>query len=710
MSHLGHHIAEASGSRSGQSANEAVSSSFEAVSNRIPTMRLTAGSGSPSVLDTSDSSSLFPTANADASSMTSFDALDEIVRGHHPRDIQPAPFGTDAEMPATSDDMPSDATSSKAYVVGQESRIHAAHSLSKHPPMTLIALPIGILHQIFAITATRSYAARRMLPLVCRAFLGVTSTCPEMWDTFEIMTSNADALVSRKQVDYVLQKARSRPLSVGLGISVNSMESWKAMGEDEMANDSTEAGHPTDPNSDIRGVKLIAWVATIMDRIEDLILDIQDGDPDSEMEGAMLSLFTDKSTTHLRRLSLVGNYQLDRIVRLKTPSTHTSSLSLIPSFLALRSLSLSFTSSFSLPSELPQVTSLELSVISMDAHEGSSFHAFLQCFPNLITLAIHCLTGQSQRNPPAIFAHSSAKLPIITFRHLRRLILDGLPLTCPTLSYISTPTVYTLKLSDFDLGFDPRDIGYETTLAGYLSPKGDAQSLRPLPFGEFLAENSQWKTLRVLKLTKLPGVVARMCVDFTNIVGGRAGSELDGAIGEKDGGLTHLYLADFAWSDWEALLGGADSLANRTLDTKGKASPPASRAARQHPSSLPHLRALHIHLDHVSAWKTAGFMNGKHEDRQHWMDGLISFAEKRMSKMAVARMLRQFGVTAPSWLLEPATSKHSGEGSNPETLGTDDPARTVEYISLDTGFTDSLAFAHSAWLLLQRQHEETGAT
>lgn len=103
MSHLGHHIAETSGSRSGQSANEAVSSSFEAVSNRIPTMRLTAGSGSPSVLDTSDSSSLFPTANADASSMTSFDALDEIVRGHHPRDIQPAPFGTDAEMPGTFD-------------------------------------------------------------------------------------------------------------------------------------------------------------------------------------------------------------------------------------------------------------------------------------------------------------------------------------------------------------------------------------------------------------------------------------------------------------------------------------------------------------------------------------------------------------------------------------------------------------------------------
>jgi hypothetical protein len=504
-----------------------------------------------------------------------------------------------------------------------------------------------------------------------------------MWDTFEIMTSNADALVSRRQVEYVVDKAGNRDLSVGLSLWNNSLEM--------VTDTAVEDSNSTDQQY---GLELIRWVAaTIMGRIVDLIIDIQDGDLDPELEGAMLSLFEDRNTDHLKRLSLVGNYQLDRIIRLKTPSTRTSSSLLIPSLSSLRFLSLAFSSSFSLPSELPQVANLKLSVIYIDSYEGTSFHSFLRCFPKLVALEIHCLTGQPQRN-----TDTTASSDPITLQHLRKLVLDGLPLTFPTLSHISAPNLYSLELSDFDLGFDPRNIGFETTLAGHDTSNDETNGLRPLPFGDFLAKNSRWGTLRVLKMTKLPGVVARMCMDFTRIVGGIGNSKLEEEDAE-DRGLTHLYLADFAWSDWEALLGGADLVASREPDSTANTSSPT---ASSHSVSLPYLSSLHVHLDHVSAWKTAGFMNGKHEDRQHWMDGLTRFAERRISRRALVGMLRQFNVVAPSWLV--GESDEQREKAMKAVL--DDPTRTLDQISLDTGFTDSLAFPHSAWCLLQGEQGE----
>lgn len=702
MSLHGRMSAETPSARGGHDVHGTGSPPFENVSSPNLASHFAGGISIHSMTDTPTSSSLLSTANA--SSTTSFRSLDDFVEGHQPRERLPV-SATDPDMTSelleirvhirsnvdvdvdiagatsTSDDMP-DATTSNPYVAQQNGTLSGTSSQGS--TATISSLPPAILRQIFAITATRSYAARRVLPLVCHFFRLAMSDCPEMWDTFEIMTSNADALVSRKQVEYVVDKAGERSLSVGLALSSHSREMGREpVGEDSNASDQQH------------GVEPIRWVATIMGRIEDLILDIQDGDLDPETEGAMLSLFDERNMTRLKRLSLVGNHQLDRITRLKTPSTRTSSPSSIYSLSSLQSLSLAFSSSFSLPSELPQVANLELSVIYIDSYEGTSFHSFLECFPRLVSLAIHCLTGQPQRS-----TETTAPSDTITLHHLRKLVLDGLPLTCPTLSCLSTPNLYALELSDFDLGFDPRTIGFETTLAGHDTSNNETKGLRPLPFGDFLAGNSHWGTLRVLKLTKLPGVVARMCMDFTRIVGGIGNSNLEKQDGENRG-LTHLHLADFAWSDWEALLGGAELVASRGPESTANTSSPTGSSV-----SLPYLRSLHVHLDHVSAWKTAGFMNGKHEDRQQWMDGLMSFAERRISRRALVGMLRQFNVVAPSWLV--GETEEQREKAMKAVL--DDPARTVDQISLDTGFTDSLAFTHSAWLLLQGEQGELAAS
>lgn len=191
-------------------------------------------------------------------------------------------------------------------------------------------------------------------------------------------------------------------------------------------------------------------------------------------------------------------------------------------------------------------------------------------------------------------------------------------------------------------------------------------------------------------------------MDFTRIVGGVGNPKSEMEDGENKG-LTHLYLADFAWSDWEALLGGADIVASRGSESTANTSRPTSSS---YSVSLPYLRSLHVHLDHVSAWKTAGFMNGKHEDRQQWMDGLMNFAERRISRRALVGMLRQFNLVAPSWLV--GETEEQREKAMKAVV--DDPARTVDQISLDTGFTDSFAFTHSAWLLLQGEHGELAAS
>jgi hypothetical protein len=140
-------------------------------------------------------------------------------------------------------------------------------------------------------------------------------------------------------------------------------------------------------------------------------------------------------------------------------------------------------------------------------------------------------------------------------------------------------------------------------------------------------------------------------MDFTGIVSGVGNSRLEKKDGE-DRGLTHVYLADFAWSDWEALLGGANIAASRTPESTANTSSPTNSF---YSVSLPYLR---VHLGYISPWKMAGFKNEKHEDRQ-----------ESVIKAVI-----------------------------------DDPARTVNQIYLDTGFTDLLAITHSAWLLLQREH------
>jgi hypothetical protein len=102
-----------------------------------------------------------------------------------------------------------------------------AMTQNQTPRHTISDLPNDVLKRIFVVVATRSYAARLSTPLVCKAFHSVALECPEMWDTFEIMTGNDGALTSKSQVKYVAAKAGWMRLHVGLTIASSRMGAWR---------------------------------------------------------------------------------------------------------------------------------------------------------------------------------------------------------------------------------------------------------------------------------------------------------------------------------------------------------------------------------------------------------------------------------------------------------------------------------------------------
>ena len=547
-----------------------------------------------------------------------------------------------------------------------------------------------------------------------------------MWDTFEVMTGNDGALTTKRQVEYVAGKAASAPLSVALMIASSRMGAWKsetlsprsaATGLEE------ESARPTANAQTVqtRGLNMIGTVLSLMNQTEELILDVQDDPLEPEIARAVLALFDDRSAHRLKRLTLLGDYQMDRIIRLKTPLS-TTPPSTQPSLSSLRHLTVAYCPAFHLPAPLPMIKTLEVFIITIEKSADSHpLEEMLRSFPNLRRLTMRIIVDATETEETTILGilpHRNDP-PNVKLNQLAVLHLDSLPLTSSLLSSITAPNLQTLIIRDISLGFDPRDVRYEMSLSGHLTPHLPADppsthsSLQPLPFGTFLARHTTCRDLRSVTLGCVPDMVVRMCVDFVRMV---EGARLGGA----RRGVTHLSLIGFEWRDWEGLFTPQPS---PPIPSSSSGSTHADRAAKNDAKTLPtvplpHIRSVSVFLDHASTWTSRGTVavdpEAKH-DRDGWMDGLMRFAERRMNADAVVRMFKESKMDVAEWMRDPPEAGGRGdEGMRGGGVGGDmggcrgslvraDPLRTVMSIELDAGYKDSYAFVHGAWQAMERE-------
>ena len=524
--------------------------------------------------------------------------------------------------------------------------------------------------------------------------------CPEMWDTFELLTGNLGALSSRRQVEYVLSKSRDVDLHIGFGIASSRLGTW-----DPSESNVGENEDPEWPSSPQRNAThMVHFVASFMPRVVSLVVDVHDVSLDPELDRALHSLFDDQRTIELKRLTMMGTYHLNRIRTPHQPTAWTTQ-----SLSNLRHLWIAYSANFRLVAPMPQVATLFMSMVPEEsAPNTSSLEQTLSNFPNLTRLEIlgtvptpSMSTNDSQSTWAAMMRDDVVARP--KFNSLRHLVLERLSLTCSFLSTMLVPNIEHMEIRDFELGFDPRDVRYDTTLLSRHARRDShlegtarsGQQLAPLPFGRFLLNNSKSGTLRSLMLEKLPDMVVRMCVEFVRIVGSPINtapshSSLD--VEKRVGGLERLVLADSKWPDWEPLFNPKDHLI-----------------------PLPHLKHLEVQIEHYPGLRAVGGVTTRPEvslERQEWMDGLTRLAEWRMGHDAVTKMLRDWNIAVPSWLLQsgggavrrPADDEAEQPGDGGTLI-----ARTLEGISLATGYVDTYPFLHAAWLALQREHrlEET---
>ena len=383
----------------------------------------------------------------------------------------------------------------------------------------------------------------------CKAFYSAVLECPEMWDTFEVMTGNDGALTSKSQVEYVAAKAGSMPLRIGLMLASSRMGSWRSESSPTCSDTELDESAQSARAIQILGLDMVGMILSLMPRVEDFILDVQDDPLDPELARAVLALFDDHVTGRLKRLTLLGDYQMDRIVRLTTPSNGAPSLPQ-PSLVSLRHLAMAYCSAFTLPGPLDIIETLDVSVISIGTTPTPyPLEEFLLGFPNLQTLEIRTTIAPEVVTLLGISLNQRDPLTVSLTR-LRKLVLESLSLTSSLLSNLSAPNLQVLTLQQLNLGLDPREVRYETSLAGHLNPnhESDGQpphsTLQPLPFGTFLARHSRCRKLCDLTLGQIPDIVVRMCVDFVRIVG-----ETGEGSGEANRGLTSLSLLGFEWGD-----------------------------------------------------------------------------------------------------------------------------------------------------------------
>ena len=563
-----------------------------------------------------------------------------------------------------------------------------------HSPRSLADLPTPILHRIFPLAASTSYAARLTLPLVCKTFHAVTRDCPEMWDTFEVMTGNEGALSRKSQVEYVAARAGEAPLSIGLTIAPSRMGAWESQAEPLRQWDDTadEGGNATARGQEMAGLNMVGTILSLMHRVQDLVLDVHDEQLEPALARAVLALFDDHLCGRVKRLTFLGDYQLDRILRLTTPLSAAPSV-VQPALTSLRHLSIAYCAAFQLPGPLPSIETLDIAMITIESSPNSyPLQELLLNFPNLHRLEVRTTidtTAPQARTMLGITSHQR-DAPLVTLNRLKTLVLEAFPLTSSLLSSLLAPHLQTLELRDFYVGFDPRDIRFELSLAEHahaLQGHERTSGLEPLPFGTFLARHLNVVALKTVTLGGIPDMAVRMCVDFVKLVG-------------EGSALRSLSLLGFEWRDWECLF-SASSPEPEPTSTPA----PAEPAAASPPTALalPHLYHIHVFLDHASAWASKGtvtFDNDARFDRQGWMDGLMRFAERRMNPQAVVRMFRESNLQADAWMDFPPSDAAGVAGV--AAVGRD-PARTVMSVELDAGYKDSYAFVHGAWKAMERE-------
>jgi hypothetical protein len=597
-----------------------------------------------------------------------------------------------------------------------------------------------------------------------------------MWDTFEILTGNAGALTKWKQVEYIIAKAGTRNLKLGLTISSSRIGCWE--GEQDLTqssdaipeevnipdySDDPDDFYPMDfPSISLKEVtiQMIRLCAGLMPRVEELRLDVHedDGGLDTEMERVMLELFEANNTTNLRSLFLIGSYQLEHLFRVTTPLAFSRPVDRMQAhdiFPNLRQLVIGYSSPFSatVPDELAQILDLEISEVQVDTSgEPNALEAFLLKFPNLITLAINGISLSGDSNEGHLGHGEESSGPIVTLEYLKKLSITTLPLTLPLLSALRVPKCQEIVFKDLDLGFDQRDIKFRMSLPqteehglGEKAPTSAASvstsnnptrrglnaKLQSLPFAKFLSYNMHWGYLKSVTMEKIPDMAARMCVDFV-----RAVSVVPPEV-PAGKGLEDLRLMDFSWSDWKWILEDGISGAHGAEDQ-----PPQSTDI-----PLPTLRNLSVAIEYrydseatrsnssKEMVNNSGAARELTQERNQWMAGLTDFAKRRMSRVAIVRMLQQWNIGVPSWLVEDKGCEVSWnqtslvgqsalDGSEgqldpkntpPRTIKGDyatgkgeDVNRTVLNISLDSGYIDSYAFVHAAWMAIQE--EEANST
>ncbi|CAG8724914.1 934_t:CDS:1, partial [Acaulospora colombiana] len=307
------------------------------------------------------------------------------------------------------------------------------------------------------------------------------------------------------------------------------------------------------------------------------------------------------------------------------------------------------------------------------------------------------------------------------------------------------PKCQEIILKDLDLGFDQRDIKFRmglpsaeehgpsdkapnpatssSTPNNVSSRRGLNAKLQSLPFAKFLSSNMHWGTLSSVTMEKIPDMAARMCVDF---VRGVSVIHYQHPVGR---GLENLRLMDFSWSDWKWILDdGISGADDHSLEGTG--------------ISLPTLRHLSVAIEYRYESEATRSNSSKEmvnnsgvarewtNERNQWMAGLTDFAKKRMSRVAVFRMLQQWNTEVPLWLVndkgadvswkQRSVDGQSNSGgprwdSEPpnlssgstEATGAEYPNRTVLNISLDSGYIDSYAFVHAAWIAIQEEEVQS---
>jgi hypothetical protein len=358
------------------------------------------------------------------------------------------------------------------------------------------------------------------------------------------------------------------------------------------------------------------------------------------------------------------------------------------------------------------IETLEISIISIETTPISyPLEEFLLGFPNLQSLEIR--TTIDSTGPEVVtflgISLNQKDSPRVTLNLLRKLVLESLPLTSSLWSSLTAPNLQALTLQHLNLGLDPREVRYETSLAGHLNSEdasgGEAvqSTLQPLPLGIFLARHAGCEKLLEVTLGGIPDMVVRMCVEFVRIVGGSSEES-----GHEKRGLRGLSLLGFEWRDWESLL---VPLPSPTIPPGDVPLSLLADGTTPVPVPLPFIRTISVFLDHTSTWTSKGTVTVNHEakyDREGWMEGLMRFAERRMNVEAVVRMFKESKMNVEDWMRSSQEGRGRLQGTGHGIHG--DPFRTVMFIMLDAGYKDSYAFVHGAWKAMEQADMARGAS